>query len=257
MRTAVALVAVVLLAGCSFLGGGPGSPTATSPGGGNGPGAAESGFPPGYGDSGVTNVTAALDANSEQLLSAGSFYLEYNGTAVSGDRTATSNSVQIVNVSQDRAYVITRVSNRGSSVQYYAGDRVYVQNDPPGENNTQYTSREVSVGPENFTGRQLYGPLLEHVEWGNLTTADNGSLYLYQAQSLERAKPVLGSSVDESNVTDFRGSLLVGSDGTIYRVAYGATVERETASDVGVAITTRKVGNTTVQEPTWLENARS
>lgn len=258
MRTAVALVAVVLLAGCSLLGGGPGTPTGASPNGTDGtPDVATMDFPPGYSESGVTNASAALETNTRSLLDAGSFYVEYNGTAISGDRTATSLSARVVNLSQDRAYVISRASGSGSRVQYYAGDRVYVQNDPPGENNTEYDSWNVSVGPRDFAGRELYGPLLEHAEWGNLTmVGENQSLLHYQAQSLEQVEPVLGGSVDRENVTDFRGSLLVGPDGTIHQIAYGATIERETTSDVGVIITTRKVGNTTVEPPTWLDEAR-
>lgn len=259
MRTAVALVAVVLLAGCSFLGGGPGTPTGASPNGpdgGPGDGSA-TGLPTGYSESGVTNASAALETNTRSLLDADSFYIEYNGTAISGNQTATSLSARVVNLSQDRAYVISRASRRGSNVQYYAGERVYVQNDPPGENNTEYGSWNVSVEPREFAGRELYGPLLEHVEWGNLTrVGENETLLHYRAQSVEQVKPVLGQSVDRANVTDFRGSLLVGSDGTIHQIAYGATIEREAASDVGVTITTRKVGNTTVEPPTWLDEAR-
>lgn len=255
MRTAVALVAVVLLAGCSFLGGGPGTPTGQSPDGPPADAAPE--FPPGYGEDGVTNASAALDTNTRSLIDAGSFFLEYNGTAISGDETATSFSAQVVNLTEGRAYVISRASGRGSSVQYFAGDRVYIRNDPPGENNTEYGSRNASVEPRDFTGRGLYGPLLRHVEWRNATwIGENQTFLKYDAKSLEQVKPVLGRTVDRANVTDFRATLVVGADGTIYQVAYGATVEREATSDVGVTITTRRVGNTTVDPPSWLDEAR-
>lgn len=254
---AAALAVVVLLSGCSFLGG-SGTPTGASPTGTPAGSPAADQYPAGYAADGVTNATAALEANTDALLAADSFFLEYNGTAISGDRTASVYSAQVVNLSADRAYVISRAGGRGSSVQYFAGGEVYVRSDPPGENNTRYYSQNASVAPREFTGRGLYGPLLRHVEWGQANrTGENDSLLFYRAESLSRAKPVLGENVDPGNVTDFSATLLVGPDGTVYRVTYGATIERAETSEVGVAITTKQVGNTTVEEPSWLDRARS
>lgn len=256
-RAVVVCVLVVALAGCSSLLGPTQtptpSPTATSS---PTPTATPSPYPPGYGPNGVTAPATALDTHSAELLEAGSFFLSYNGTAFSDNRTVNVYSAQVVNISTDRAYVITNVKGGTSTVQYYTNDSVYIQTNRPGENTT-YSSREARVQPRNFTGRGLYGPLLRYGEWGKAKSAANGSFILYEATSFSRVKPVFGQSVDARNVTNVSATLVVGPEGIVRSVTYGATIQREQRLEVGVAITTRRVGNTTVQPPSWLEKARS
>lgn len=252
-RAVVALVTVVLLAGCSFLPFGAG-PTATP----NESTSPADSYPAGYDADGVVDADAALDAHAETLLSARSFYLEYNGSAVSGNRTAGVYSAQVVNRSDDRAYVVSVVQGTGSTVQYFSDDRRYVRRNPPGESGPNYDSENASVEPDEFTGRGLYGPLLRNIEWENATRTDeNGTQVQYTADSLTAVGPVLGDSVDAGNVSGFQASMVVSRDGVVREVVYGATIEREETSEVGISVTTLQVGNTTVEEPAWLDRARS
>lgn len=260
----VALVAVAMLAGCSFLPSGLGPTDATPSGtaipsnGTSTPANETDAYPAGYDADAVVDPDAAIDAHARGLLTAESFYLEYNGSAVSDDRTASVYSAQVVNLSTDRAYVVSVVQGAGSTVQYFSGDTVYVQRNPPGENDTSYDSSSASVEPDAFTGRGLYGPLLRYVEWENAGPAgDNGSFVHYRGESLAEVKPVLGEGVDRENVSEFRASLIVGRDGIVRQVVYGATVERTETSEVSVSVTTRQIGNTTVEAPEWLDRARS
>lgn len=258
---AVLLLATFLaLSGCSFLGGTPtadGNRTTPSTDGSTGSPAP---YPPDYGDAGVIDADAAIEAHVSSVLARESFVVEYNGTAFTNGSVARIASVRRANLSTDRAYVITRIEGRATTTQYVENGTVYVRRDPPGANNTTYSRRESPFRPREFTGRGLVEPLIRHVEYGEPErfARRGGTFFRYRSSTVTAVKPILGRSVDPTNVTDVRIGIVVGPSGIVRRSAYRATVTRggETLR-VSVRVDVRGFRSTTVDRPDWFARARS
>jgi hypothetical protein len=273
-RTApVVLVTVlVVLSGCSFLGGTPtpapaspeASPRATptdapTPSATPTTTAASAGFPAGFGDGGVTDPDEAVDGHVAALEAAGSYLVEFNASADSSNRSVHISTLQAANLTEERAYAITTVADGANRTRYYAHDTVYVREDAPGEEPT-YSSRPQPFEPRNFTGVTTVEPLVRNVEYGNATVRerDGDRIYVYRATGVDDLRPFLGSSYDAANVTSFDAGVAVGEDGVVRRGAYRLTVDR---GDETVTVTVRinflGFGTTNVEEPSWKDRAAS
>jgi hypothetical protein len=268
------LTVLLLTSGCSFLGGSA-SPTATE---GSSPTATDAGsptttpqqtrtpapYPPGYGEAGVVDADRAVEAHTDGVADHESFIVEFNGTALSNDRVATIDALQATNLSTERAYTITRVGGRGTTTQYYENGTVYVRTDPPGEDDPEYTSREATFRPRDFTGTNQVEPLVRYVEYGGperFTRTDGGTFFRYRSSGVENVtnvQAILGESVAPENVTDIEVGLVVGPSGIVHRSAYEATVERG-GETLELAIEVNVLGfrSTTVDRPDWFEEAQS
>lgn len=265
---AIALVALIALSGCSLLPGGPASDAANTtgtPGGVNGSGddagthTGEFTYPDGYAPSGIADSQAALESHTVGLLAAESFIFRFNGTAVSNGSTISVSVLQAANASSNNAYVITEISGFGSRTRYYSNDTVFVRTDPPGENNTNYSSSQVNYSLSQFTGRDAVGPLLRYVEYGDgeILRRENDTFVRYRANRLTNVPAVLGDRVSPENVTEFRAAILVDDEGIVHRLAYQATIERGNRTlQVDLRLNVLGTGSTTVEDPDWIERAR-
>lgn len=266
---AVVLLAVLLaLSGCSLLGGSTPTPTPTdastpasptvSPTPTTDPTATPAPYPPGYGERGVVDADRAVDAHAASMLDRESFIVEYNGSAFTGDRLATINSLQTVNLSTDRAYVITTVGGRGTTTQYFADGKAYVRDDPPGDNNTDYSSRDSAFQPRDYTGVGLVGPLVRNVDYGapERVQRRGGTFFRYRSSNVTAVQPILGDNVEPENVTEMEVGIVVGPSGIVHRGAYSATVERgDETLQIRVEVNSLGFRSTTVSPPDWLAKA--
>lgn len=266
MRRAAAVAVVLLLAlsGCSLLPGDAGGSNATDSTTGAGATDVTDGtpagfsYPDGYAESGVADSAAALDSHTDGLLAAESFIFRFNGTAYANGSTVRISVLQAANTSSNNAYVITEIRGFGSRTRYYSGDRVYVRTDPPGENDTNYTSAEVNYSLSEFTGRDAIGPLLRYVEYGDaeVLERENGTYVRYRAERLANVPAVLGDDVDAGNVSDFRAAILVDESGVVHRLAYQATIDRGNRTLlVDLRLNVLGTGSTTVEDPDWIDRA--
>lgn len=265
----VLLTLLVVLSGCSFLGGtptpdpGPASPTgegtatqteSPTPS----PTPEQSSFPAGFSSSGVTDADAAVRGHVDALVEAGSFHVVYNATADSENRSARIGTFQAANLTDRRAFVVTRVVDGATRMQYHEGDDVYVKEIPP-DGDPEYSTDETPFDPERFAGLSTVEPLLRHAEYGEPETMeqDGDTVYRYRATEVTDIESILGRDVDPRNVSSFQSAFDVGADGIVRQAAYRATIERphETVT-IQVRIQVLGYGTTTVGEPTWLDEAK-
>lgn len=262
---AVALAAMLLLAGCSLggLGGSPAtddeSPTAT----GTPTPSATPAFsaPAGYDEGGVTNISAAIDAHRNTLLASSGFSVSYDAVVNSSEQTTTVRYDQRVETGTEEALRETNVSSgdvAGSVARYYANDTVYVQSRQPGATETSYNNRSKSYSPSSFAGTQLVRPALTDVSYGSSeVVTDGGSrAVVYSDATLDAADSLLGKNVDIENVTAFSATLTVGENGIVRKLTYTATVQSGgDERTVEVTVRTYDVGSTTVDRPDWVSQA--
>lgn len=259
---AVVLLAVLLaLSGCSLLGGSTPTPTLTeastpaSPTVSPTPTTTPAPYPPGYGERGVIDADRAIDAHTASMLERKSFIVEYNGSAFTGDQLATINSLQTVNLSTDRAYVITTVGGRGTTTQYFADGKAYVRDDLSGDNNTYYSSRNSAFQPRDYTGTGLVGPLVQNVDYGapERVQRRGGTFFRYRSSNVTAVQPILGDNVEPENVTEMEVGIVVSPSGIVHRGAYHATVERgDETLQIRVEVNSLGFRSTTVSPPDWL-----
>jgi hypothetical protein len=268
------LTVLLLTSGCSFLGDSA-SPTATE---GSSPTTTDAGsptatpqqtrtpapYPPGYGESGVVDADRAVEAHTDGVTERESFIVEFNGTALSNDRVASIDALQATNLSTERAYIITRVGGRGTTTQYYENGTVYVRTDSPGEEDPEYSSREATFRPRDFTGTNQVEPLVRYVEYGRperISRTDGGTFFRYRSSGVENVtnvQAILGASVDPENVTAIEVGIVVGPSGIVHRSAYEATVERgDETLELAIEVNVLGFRSTTVDRPDWFEQAQS
>ena len=268
------LTVLLLTSGCSFLGDSA-SPTATE---GSSPTTTDAGsptatpqqtrtpapYPPGYGESGVVDADRAVEAHTDGVTERESFIVEFNGTALSNDRVASIDALQATNLSTERAYIITRVGGRGTTTQYYENGTVYVRTDSPGEEDPEYSSREATFRPRDFTGTNQVEPLVRYVEYGRperISRTDGGTFFRYRSSGVENVtnvQAILGASVDPENVTAIEVGIVVGPSGIVHRSAYEATVERgDETLELAIEVNVLGFRSTTVDRPDWFEEAQS
>lgn len=272
---AVALAALVLTSGCSFLGGGgatptntddttptgtptaPGTPTATptpSP-------TAAPDYPDGYASDGVENATAAVAVHTDSLVTHESFIVSINGTVLAANRTARVQQLQSVDLRRNRTLVAVNDSDSVRTTTYFDNGTRYSEVNPPGENNTRYNSSSATLEPAAFTGSSFVGPALTNVTYGaaNVTDGGNGTFYSYRATAVNRsAFPILfGPSVNASNVTDFDAGVVVDEEGIVRRMSYQAAVDRgDETLIVDVRLRTFAIDEVSISEPGWVDEAR-
>lgn len=262
------MAALLLTAGCSFLGGGgtptaepdgptpTGTPTATatpSP-------TPTTEYPAGYGADGVENATAAGIAHTEGLLERDSFIVGINGTVLADDGTESVQQLQSVDLAGGRALVAVNDSERVERTTYLADGTRYTRVTPP-DGNVSYNITDAPLQPRTFTGISFISPALTNVSYGaaNVTETDAGTFYGYRAASVDRSafRNLLGPSIDPGNVTDFDAGFVVDEDGVVRRLSYQAAVERGNGTlIVDVRLRTYAIDEVEVSPPPWLDEAR-
>lgn len=201
-----------------------------------------------------------MQAHSDSVIDRESFIVEFNGTALTNDSLASINALQATNLTTERAYTITRVGGRGTTTQYYEDGTVYIRNDPPGENNTEYASRSATFRPADFTGINQVEPLVRNVDYGQPERVPRrgGTFFRYRSENVTDVQAILGQNVDPSNVTDIEVGIVVGPSGMVHRSAYQATVKRgDQTLQIAIEVNVLGFRSTTVDRPDWFEQAQS
>lgn len=256
--TVVALVGLLLLAGCSLGGPGaeesPGDSTET-------PAAANFTYPDGFDSNGVTNQSVATRGHREQLLASSGFTVTYDATVTATQNTTNVSYTQEVETGSEEVHWRMNVSSgdqSGSRSQYYANDTVYsrartVDGDAPSYSNR---SKQYELG--TFTGRDFVRPGLADVSYGSSEVTTHGGVpaVVYSDASVESTAGLFGEKTDPANVSEFSSTLVVGDEGIVRKLQYSATVTNDgTDRTVEVTVTVGEVGSTTVSRPEWVSQA--
>ena len=280
---ALALTALLLLSGCSFLGAaptGPGAGTATSTttppattsptNGGGGSATPTDGdttsptvtpepLPGGYGPSGVDNLSVALQSHRTALVDSGSFTISYRATLLTSDGQSAITAVRTTNVTQQRGYEATNISNGPVRERFVDNGTAYVRTDPVDGDAYYNRSSSVVYDPRRYTATELVRPALENVTYKNAERIEraNRTFFRYRVSRVENLQSLLGSSVNPANVTSFDAAMVVAADGSIQRVGYQATVDRGGEEfTVQVRIDLVQQGGVNLGEPAWLDEAK-
>lgn len=269
----LALTTLLLLSGCSFIGGspalGPGTPTPTTPAGtatpapsgsgGGAPNSTAAPLPDGYGPSGAENLSVALRQHRTALVDSGSFTVSYQATLLTGDGRSAISAVRSTNVTQERGYEATNVSNGPVRERFVDDGSAYVRTDPVGGDVYYNRSSNVVYDPREYTAAELVRPALENVTYKNAERIEraNRTFFRYRASEVENLQSLLGRGVDPANVTSFDAALVVAADGSVQRVGYQATVDRGAEQfTVQVRIDLVQQGGVVLGEPRWLDEAK-
>jgi hypothetical protein len=272
---ALALTALLLLSGCSFLGGAPGtgtpapttsptptatataSPTATPTAS---PTTTAAPLPDGYGPSGAENLSLALRTHRSALVASGSFTISYQASLLTGAGQASVSSVRTTNVTQARGYEATNVSNGATRERFLDDGTAYIRTDPAGGDVYYNRSSNAVYDPREYAATGLIRPALENVTYKNAERIERGNrtFFRYRASEVRNLQSLLGAGVDPSNVTSFDAAVVVAADGSVQRVAYQATVDRGAEQlAVQVRIDVVDQGGVDLGEPEWIDEARN
>lgn len=245
----LAVVALLLVAGCTALGGGG---TTDAPGDGQtGDAIYET---PLDGD-------AVADAHAAALSDAGSYTIESNATQSSSARNQTTETSTLIRGDLESGAVYTRTAARqqtvegfgfanGTAYQRYAtGDRVqYVNATGRMGNATGYARSTVA----QFAG-------LFEFSYAGTETVDSTTVHVYEAagsDALNTSAPAW-SALNESDVQSVEATMHVREDGVVTRAGYDITVTMQ-GSQQRVDATQRftAIGDTSVEPPAWIPDAR-
>ncbi|WP_255195923.1 DUF7537 family lipoprotein [Halorarius litoreus] len=270
----LAVAAMLVLAGCSFAGGGQSTPTDgsgavtdTPADDGSGPSGTESpagqsfSYPAGYDEGGVVNATEAAASHRAALLATGGFTVDYDADVTTPNTTTYVRYDQRVETGSEEVVRQTNVTSgdlQGLVVRYYADDTVYVKSQQPGSENTTYANSSQSYSLASFTGVEFVVPALSDVSFASSerTTRDGTPVVVYSDATLDRAGSVFGNGVQANNVSDFSATLVVGEDGIVRELTYSATVTTGGVDrQVDVTVRVSGVDETTVDQPDWLDQA--
>jgi hypothetical protein len=253
---ATLLAVSVMLAGCGFLGGqqtdveetpDEATPTATpAPFGG-----AET--PPGVGTDGVTDVDDLVAAHSAELNGT-PLTVAFNSTlVVNGERQSSAFEAKVL-PDQQRGWLRAEFAD-GEGIYYTAGGTTYFREIVNGS--VDYgTTDGVSAVPERprFGLDDQVRTALRSADWEPVGTVERDGETLLEF----RATNVDPPDVDTSGNTTVRsgGRLLVDQRGVVHHVSVSTTVENDRGTVRYVLeVETTDVGSTTVDEPSWLDNA--
>ena len=269
----LAVAAMLLFAGCSFLGGSNATPdagpaTTDTPVDGDGsstatdsPAGQSFSYPAGYDESGVVNATDAAASHRQALVATDGFAVDYDADVTTPNTTTQVRYDQRVETSSEEVIRQTNVTSgdlQGLVVRYYADDTVYVKSRQPGANGTTYANQSRQYALTSFTGIEFVVPAMEDVSYASSerTTRDGTQVVVYSDASLDRAQGLFGEGVAAENVSDFSATLVVGGDGIVRELTYSATVTSGGVDrQVDVTVTVSGVGETTVDQPDWLAQA--
>lgn len=269
---ALLLVALVLLSGCSFLGGTQ-SATPTPDGADGGTPAPDgnqsangtvpaSAYPAGYGPTGAAAVERALESHRSELLAHDSFTIAYQARLLTEDGQAAISSIQSANRTSERGYVATNISDRGSTVNYVTNGTRYVRTNPPGSGteDVTYERGEATFDAARYAGTQLVRPALENVTYREpeRIRRESGQYLRYRADEVRNVESLLGSGVSAENVSSFDAAMVVGPNGSVRRVAYQATIDREGRTfSLYVRVDVTQLGGVALTDPEWVSEAEA
>lgn len=264
VATAVCCVALLVLAGCSAL---PGTDAA------DGEPYTEAGEP--------LNATALQSDHRSNVRAAGSFTVVAEsssavGTSSSEGRTVAAVDLEDDRVRQDANYRTTvaggteRTAASNTTI-YRANGTIYARTiDTQGNRSTtQYQVIDAAETPANlsarFAGLQAWMNVVRGANWTQQGTErrDGTTVTRYTANGSDDFDTAAlddraSTGAQSPEVAGFNATLLVTSDGTIrlltYDVALEARGQRVAAEN---RVTVESIGETSVREPGWLDEARN
>ncbi|MFB6206595.1 MAG: hypothetical protein ABEJ05_08745 [Haloglomus sp.] len=272
--SAVVLAALVLLSGCSLLGGGTTptgaptptpiptpTPTSTSAATPTPTPAPADAFPAGYGETGVMDPETALSTHADSLVNHRSFVVDINGSVATGSGARVLRRLQSVDVDDGRALIAVNGTSSVRRTTYFADGKRYRRVDPPGADNVRYEVTDASLEPRAFTGIGFLTPVLTNLTYGsaNVTETANGTFYAYSATGVDRSvlSRLLGPSIDPDNVTRFDAGVVVDEEGIVRQMSYRAVIERDGQRlVVSVELQTYAIDGVDISPPPWLDEAR-
>lgn len=247
-RKALLLIAVgclVALAGCSGALSGEDDPTLD-----------DVSYPDGVSEN-ETNVSALADAHTEALNESG-FTLSLD---VVENSSMGNQSIEMgASVSADRENVRASVSGGDRQTSIYLTDETrYEKQTGGGETDYRVTDRRpdaMKLVPSSYSGAAYVEQFAAGGE-ANFTptdvrVVDGTTLVVLRADGSDV------SSEDETETVEYDATILVDERGVIH--GFDATVESEQGDDVAtlsVSMAVSDVNETTVAEPSWLDEARN
>lgn len=262
--TALCCIALLVLAGCSAL---PG----TDAGDGGEP-YTEAGEP--------LNATELQADHRSNVRDAGSFTVVAESSSAVGNSSSEGRTVAAVDLESDRIrqdanYETTvgsgnaqRTTGSNTTV-YQSNETIYVRTTTTqgNESSTQYQVVDAERSPANlsarFAGLEEYTSVIRGANWTQRGTErhDGTTVTRYTANGSEDFDASTlgnGNGAEAPNVTAFNATLLVTADGTIRLLTYDVALEsrgqRVTAEN---HVTVESIGETSVSEPDWLDEARN
>jgi hypothetical protein len=250
-RRALQLIAVsclVALAGCSG--------ALSGVGGDGGPTLEDASYPDGVSDNG-TDLAALSNAHAE-ALNGSSFALSLD---VTQNSSAANRSMAVdAAVGPDRDDVRVNVSGANQTMATYAtAEKRYLRISSGEGTNYRVTERTADGAkllPSSYSGTEYLDRFAGQVE-ANFTPTevrevDGTTLIVLKANESEVSDP------EGTNLTDYDATLLVDERGVIHRFEVSAQTERGGESiRNSLAMTISDVNETTVEEPSWLDEARN
>lgn len=264
-KVAVALVVVVLLAGCSGLGGDgsadgtPGGETVT-PAGTPTPGAGETfEYPDGFGPEGVTDAETAVATHNAAVQERGSYDGEY-AYVVESEEGVTDVDIAIrADFGSERAYERVDVegpNGNATTETYYESEQVYARSEFDGEGGSPTVENQTFPSDE-VTAVGAVEPLLQNASDYEATLEQRGGeeVVVYETTDAGNLQEFLEVD-DPENVTDFRATFVLASDGVVESAEYDVTyiVDGEERR-VTLTYELSGFGETTVDRPTWADDA--
>ncbi len=238
-RLSIAVVAVLVLAGCAGLGGGPAT---IDP--------AEAAYPDGFGMDGITNASTAVQGHAATLDSP--YRVEFRLVQSGARGTVTTRGTIRARPGDEQA--LTRLNqSSGSSAQelriYQADGGVYVYRGT--EQTYAYESEEGAFQRPVYADRRTFVGMLDalSLEATTIRTVDGTQVIEYSVTDVESRR--IGA-----NTTDASGTVTVAETGQIRSMDLSFTqslsgVERETSFEYTVT----PGANVTVERPDWIDMA--
>jgi hypothetical protein len=259
-------IALLLLAGCSAL--------------------PETGGADPYTEAGEPlNATALQEDHRSNVRAADSFTVVTESASTSGNASTESRTVAAVDLDADRvrqdasyergiAAQGTERTSVSNTTVYQSEETIYVRtvNSVGNRSTTEYQTlnrsrregRSADGGSNlsaQFAGLDRQINVVRGANWTQrgTETNDGTTVTRYTANGSDAFDPErLGGSGGTPDVTAFNATLLVTSDGTIRSLTYDIEVEmgdRRVAVDSRVTV--ESIGETSVEEPGWLGEARN
>lgn len=247
---AVAVVLLVALAGCSFLGGTQESPTAT-------PTLTAENAPPGVSaDSArLENASALLGAHEAALLETGFTYeLQTNATVLRRGETRQIRRQQVTEVAPGgSAYAYTTI-NPDSRFDVWGNETTQVVKVQYG-GNVEYQRGE-SASSSSLTGRNLLARYLSSGEWTVADVEERDGRTLVSLTSTKLPDDSAAVPKNATDVRDYRSSVIVDSDGRVVHFDAGATYTLNGQNgSFSIEYRIESTEDPGVQPPAWVANA--
>jgi hypothetical protein len=234
--SALCLVFLVALAGCT---GGGGDPTTTP----STPTPIDGDAPPGV---------TATDIDTDTLVSAHLDALDNRSYTITVEQSSGGNSISVTSRAEaGRLPALIDVEGQGAIQEVYVTTNAsYELRQGGGEQTIRRTQENASTIP---TGERYVRQVLADGNLSYTGTVERDGRTLHR---LRAGLPDLNRQIEDGRATWFEAELLVDESGLVHSLSYRLTVERDgTESDLRIEMDLTDIGATTVDEPSWIDDA--